>query len=58
MIVCGFMKARRDLAMLYDRPIQVLNDNDKPPHVLFCLTSKDKIEVMRWMKKIMIMLWA
>jgi hypothetical protein len=30
----------------------VLNDNDKPPRPLFCLTSKDKIEVMRWMKKI------
>jgi hypothetical protein len=30
----------------------VLNDNGKPPCALFCLTSKDKIEVMRWMKKI------
>jgi hypothetical protein len=29
----------------------VLNDNGKPPRALFCLTSKDKIEVMRWMKK-------
>jgi hypothetical protein len=45
-------KARRDLAMLCDRPTQVLNDNDKLPRALFCLTSKDKIEVMRWMKKI------
>jgi hypothetical protein len=57
----GNMKARRDLAMLYDRPIEVLNDNGKPPHALFGLTSKDKIEVMRWMKKLnfqMIMLRA
>ena len=46
------LKARRDLAMLCDRPTQVLNDNNKPPCVLFCLTSKDKIKVMRWMKKI------
>jgi hypothetical protein len=46
------LKARRDLAMLCDRPTQVLNDNGKPPRALFCLTSKDKIEVMRWMKKI------
>jgi hypothetical protein len=46
------LKARRDLAMLCDRPTQVLNDNDKPPHALFYLTSEDKIEVMRWMKKI------
>jgi hypothetical protein len=46
------LKARRDLAMLCDRPTQVLNDNDKPPHALFYLTSQDKIEVMRWMKKI------
>jgi hypothetical protein len=38
--------------MLCDRPTQVLNDNSKPPRALFCLTSKDKIEVMRWMKKI------
>jgi hypothetical protein len=30
----------------------VLNDCGKPPRALFCLTSKDKIEVMRWMKKI------
>jgi hypothetical protein len=37
--------------MLCDRPTQVLNDNGKPPRALFCLTSKDKIEVMRWMKK-------
>jgi hypothetical protein len=46
------LKARRDLAMLCDRPTQVLNDNGKPPRALFRLTSKDKIEVMRWMKKI------
>jgi hypothetical protein len=46
------LKARRDLAMLCDRPTQVLNDNGKPPRALFYLTSKDKIEVMRWMKKI------
>jgi len=46
------LKARRDLAMLCDRPTQVLNDNGRPPRALFCLTSKDKIEVMRWMKKI------
>ena len=55
------LKARKDLAMLCDRPTQVLNDNSKPPHALFCLTSKDKIEVMRWMKKLnfpMVMLWA
>jgi hypothetical protein len=45
-------KARRDLAMLCERPTQVHNDHDKPPHALFCLTSKDKIKVMRWMKKI------
>jgi hypothetical protein len=45
------LKARRDLAMLCDRPTQVLNDNDKPPRALFCLTSKDKIDVMRWIKK-------
>jgi hypothetical protein len=45
------LKARRDLAMLCDRPTQVLNDNGKPPRALFCLTSKDKIEVMRWMEK-------
>jgi hypothetical protein len=45
------LKARRDLAMLCDRPTKVLNDNGKPP-CAFCLTSKDKIEVMRWMKKI------
>ena len=45
------LKARRDLAMLCDRPTQVLNDKGKPPRALFCLTSKDKIEVMRWMKK-------
>ena len=38
--------------MLCDRPTQVLNDNGRPPRALFCLTSKDKIEVMRWMKKI------
>jgi hypothetical protein len=38
--------------MLCDRSTQVLNDNDKPPRALFCLTSKNKIEVMRWMKKI------
>jgi hypothetical protein len=38
--------------MLCDRPTQVLNDNSKPPCVLFCLTSKDKIEVIRWMNKI------
>jgi hypothetical protein len=43
----GNLKARRDLAMLCDRPTQVLNDNDKLPRALFCLTSKDKIEVMR-----------
>jgi hypothetical protein len=39
----------------------VLNDNGKPPRALFCLTSKDKIEVMRWMKKLnfpMVMLRA
>jgi hypothetical protein len=42
-------KARRDLAMLCDRPTQVLNNNDKPPHALFCLTPKDNIEVMGWM---------
>jgi hypothetical protein len=48
----GNLRARRDLAMLCDRPTQVLNDNGKPPHALFCLTSKDKIKVMRWMKKI------
>jgi hypothetical protein len=46
------LKARRDLAMLCDRPTQVLNDNAKPPRALFCLTSKYKIEVMRWMEKI------
>jgi hypothetical protein len=46
------LKARRDLAMLCDRSTKVLNDNGKPPHALFCLTSKDKSEVMRWMKKI------
>ena len=45
------LKARRDLAMLCDRPTQVFNDNGKPPHALFCLTSKDNIEVMRWLKK-------
>jgi hypothetical protein len=45
------LKAWRDLAMLSNRPTQVLNDNGKPPSALFCLTSKDKIEVMRWMKK-------
>jgi hypothetical protein len=37
--------------MLCDRSTQVLNDNGKPPCALFCLTSKDKIEVMRRMKK-------
>jgi hypothetical protein len=55
------LKARIDLAMLCDQPTQVLNDNGKPPHALFCLTFKDKIEVMRWMKKInflMVMLRA
>jgi hypothetical protein len=46
------LKARRHLAMLCDRPTQVLNDNGKLPHALFSLTSKDKIKVMRWMKKI------
>jgi hypothetical protein len=45
-------KARRDLAMLCARPTQVLNDNSKLPRALFCLTSKDKIKVMTWMKKI------
>jgi hypothetical protein len=45
------LKARRDLAMLCDRPTQVLNDNDKPPRALFCLTFKDNIKVMRWIKK-------
>jgi hypothetical protein len=45
------LKARSDLAMLCDRPTQVLNDNGKPPRALFYLTSKDKIEVMRWMEK-------
>jgi hypothetical protein len=38
--------------MLCDRPTLVLNDNEKPPHVVFCLTPKDKIEVMIWMKKL------
>jgi hypothetical protein len=38
--------------MFCDRPTQVLNDNGKSPRALFYLTSKDKIEVMRWMKKI------
>jgi hypothetical protein len=33
----------------------VINDNGKPPCALFCITSKDKIEVMRWMKKIKIL---
>jgi hypothetical protein len=41
------LKAQRDLAMLCDRPTQVLNDHGKLPRALFCLTSKDKIEVMR-----------
>jgi hypothetical protein len=47
--------------MLCDRPTQVLNDNGKLPHVLFCLTPKNKIEVMRRMKKLnflMVMLRA
>jgi hypothetical protein len=44
------MKAQRDLAMFCDQPTQVLNNNGKPPRALFCLTSKDKVEVMRWKK--------
>jgi hypothetical protein len=55
------LKGLRDLAMLCDRPTQVLNDNGKPPRALFCLTFKDKIKVMRWMKKLnflMVMLRA
>jgi hypothetical protein len=43
--------------MLCERSTQVLNDNDKLPHALFCLTFKDKIEVMRWMKKNYISRW-
>jgi hypothetical protein len=46
------LKTQRDLAMLCDRLTQVLNDNDNPPRAFFCLTSKDKIEVMRRMKEI------
>jgi hypothetical protein len=46
------MKAQIDLAMLCDRSTQVLNDSGKPPRALLCFTSKDKIKVMRWMKKI------
>jgi hypothetical protein len=38
------LKAQRDLAMLCDRPTQVLNDNGKPPRALFCLTSKDNLK--------------
>jgi hypothetical protein len=45
-------KARRDLAKICNQPTMVLNGNDKPPRALFCLTPKDKIEVMTWMKKL------
>jgi hypothetical protein len=45
-------KARMDLAVICDRPTQVLRENGAKPKVDYCLKPKQRKEVMKWMKDI------
>jgi hypothetical protein len=43
-------KACMDLAVICDRPNQVLRENGGKPKVEYCLKAKQQKEVMKWMK--------
>jgi hypothetical protein len=43
-------KARMDLAVICDRPTQVLRENGGKPKADYCLKPKQRKEVMKWMK--------
>jgi hypothetical protein len=45
-------KARMDLAVICDRPTQVLRENRGKPKADYCLKPKQRKEVMKWMKDI------
>jgi hypothetical protein len=45
-------KALMDLAVIYDRPTQVLRENRGKPKADYCLKPKQRKEVMKWMKDI------
>jgi hypothetical protein len=45
-------KARMDLAVICDRPTQVLRENGGKPKADYCLKPKQRKEVMKWMKDI------
>ena len=46
------IKARRDLAVLCNRPTLELSESGGKLHASFCLKPKEKKEVMRWLKKL------
>jgi hypothetical protein len=46
------MKARQDLAELYNRPSLELKVNGGKPHASFCLKPQQREEVMQWMKRL------
>jgi hypothetical protein len=45
-------KARKDLSLIYNRPSLVLKSHGGNPRATFCLTARDRKEVLIWLKNI------
>jgi hypothetical protein len=45
-------KARRDIAVVYNRPSHELDERGGKPRAPFVLKVKDRKQVMRWMKRL------